>query len=69
MRSNDPREHSLRTDPPTPLRDSAAWWIGTLAWALGARDYEAAARADQELQRLGYVVTVRPGRSEVADAC
>jgi hypothetical protein len=47
------------TDPP-PARDWPAYWLVCLERAVAEGDYPAAARAQQELRRLGIDVTMRP---------
>jgi hypothetical protein len=50
-----------------PVRDWPLWWFGKLEAAIERGDYQTAARAQRELERLGVIVQFRgrrPYRSE-----
>jgi hypothetical protein len=55
-----------RPDPP-PARDWPAYWLVCLERAVAEGDYDAAARAQQELRRLGVEVTIRQRPREGPD--
>jgi len=49
-------------DDTLPVTESPAYWFLLMEDAKGRGDFEAAARAKRELQRLGVTVTYRPRR-------
>jgi hypothetical protein len=50
------------TWPPDPVRDWPLWWFARLEAARERSDFQAAARAQRELERLGVSVQFRSRR-------